>query len=214
MALSANIKGSTVEIAKSEVAEASRSGRRPSTSHDALEVVAFRLFGERGFDETSIDDIAAAAGIGRRTFFRYYPTKADVVWGQFGTQLDGMRAWLAAVPDDLPLMEAVHQSVIEFNRLAPDQVELHRRRLGLILGNPTLLANSILRFRQWRQVVAEFAALRLGLSEDDLLPKVIGYSALGAAMAAYEQWLQDPDADLERLLDESLGELADGFSRH
>jgi mycofactocin system transcriptional regulator len=179
-----------------------------------LEEVAFRLFRAGGFDETSVEDIAAAAGIGRRTFFRYFPTKADVVWGEFGHQLDEMRTFLAEAPEDVPLMEVVHQAVIAFNRLPPDEVPHHRRRLGLILGVPSLLANSTLRFRQWRQVVAEFAAGRLGQEADALLPKVIGYSALGAAMAAYEKWLEDEDADLDTLLDEALGELADGFSHH
>jgi mycofactocin system transcriptional regulator len=176
--------------------------------------VAFALFAAHGFDETSVDDIAAAAGIGRRTFFRYYPSKTDVVWGDFSAGLERMGAGLAAVPPSVPMMEAVRQAVIEFNRLPPDQVTQHRRRLGLILGVPTLLANSTLRFAQWREVVARFAAHRLGLEPDDLLPRVIGYTALGAALAAYEQWLRDDHADLARLLDEALGELGSGFRRH
>jgi mycofactocin system transcriptional regulator len=192
----------------------SKGGRRPATSRTELEEVAFGLFRAHGFDETSVEDIAAAVGIGRRTFFRYFPTKADLVWGDFGHQLDGMRAFLAEAPDSLPLMEVVHRAVIEFNRLSPDEVPHHRRRLGLILGVPSLLANSTLRFRQWREVVAEFAAGRLGVAPDALLPKVIGYSALGAAMAAYEKWLEDEDADLDTLLDQSLAELASGFSHH
>ena len=61
---------------------------------------------------------------------------------------------------------------------------------------------------------AAFAARRLCLAPDDLLPKVIGYSALGATLAAYEQWLRDEDADLMWLLDEALGELAIGFDHH
>ncbi len=191
-----------------------RVGRPPATTHAELEEVAFALFAARGFDETSVDDIAAAARIGRRTFFRYYPSKNDLVWGDFGAELDGMRAWLAAAPAEVPLMEAVHQAVIEFNRITPDQHRRHRQRLGLILGVPTLLANSTLRFAQWREVVADFAALRLGLSAGELLPRVIGYSALGASLAAYEEWLRDEGGDLSVLLDEALGELAIGFRHH
>jgi hypothetical protein len=62
--------------------------------------------------------------------------------------------------------------------------------------------------------VAAFAAGRLCLCPDDLLPQVIGYSALGATLAAYEQWLRDRDADLMTLLDQALGELAIGFDHH
>lgn len=190
-----------------------RNGRRPATSRSDLERLAFALFAERGFDATSVEDIASAAGIGRRTFFRYYPSKSDLVWGDFEHELDRLRSWLSAVPPELEMMEAVHQAVMDFNRLPPGEVGRHRHRLSMILGVPTLLANSTLRFAEWREVVAEFAAGRLELAPHALLPQVIGYSALGATLAAYEQWLRDPDADLSTLLDEALGALAVGF-RH
>jgi TetR/AcrR family transcriptional regulator, regulator of mycofactocin system len=192
----------------------SRIGRRRSTTHAELERIAFDLFAIHGFDETSVDDIALEAGIGRRTFFRYYPSKADLVWGDFTLELERMRRWLAAAPETLPMMNAVQQAVLEFNRLPPEQVAQHRRRLALILGVPTLLANSTLRFVQWREVIAEFAALRLGLDQKELLPKVIGYAALGAALAGYEQWLDNEGSDLTELLGAALGELATGFDHH
>lgn len=192
----------------------SRAGRRPSTSRADLETVAFELFARSGFDDTSVEDIAAAAGIGRRTFFRYYPSKSDLVWGDFAAELGRMRAWLDAVDGDVDLMDAVRRAVLEFNRVPPEQLARHRRRMGLILGVPTLVANSTLRFAAWRDVIAGFAAGRLGLATDDLLPQVVGYSALGAAVAAYEQWLRRPDGDLADLLDRALGELAVGFGHH
>jgi len=189
-----------------------RKGRPPSTSHATLEEVGIRLFIERGFDETSIDDIAAAAGIGRRTFFRYFPSKADLVWGDFEAELDRMRACLARLDPRLPMMEAVRQAVIDFNALQPEQEAQHRRRLTLILGVPTLIAHSTLQFAHWRAVIAEFAAQRLGQDPGDLLPRTIGHCALGAAVAAYEEWLRDTGADLGALLDEAFGQLAHGFA--
>lgn len=191
-----------------------RPGRPPSTTRGDLERTALALFDLKGFDGTSIDDIAAAAGIARRTFFRYYPSKTDLVWGDFDGELEHLRGWLARVPAELPLMQAVHQAVVDFNRLPVGGERNHRRRLELILRVPTLLANSTLRFAQWREVIAEFAAGRLGLRSTDLLPTVIGYSALGATLAAYEIWLSDDTATLPDLLDEALGELAVGFRHH
>lgn len=201
-------------VASPSGAPRSRSGRPPATTRAELERVAFALFDESGFDDTSVDDIAAAAGIARRTFFRYYPSKSDLVWGDFDAQLSRLREWFDAVPDDVPLMEAVHHAVVDFNQLSPGQKAAHRRRLSLILGVPTLLANSTLRFAQWRRVIAEFAARRLDLTPDDLLPTVIGYTALGASLAAYEIWLGDRKSDLAALLDEALSELAIGFEHH
>lgn len=56
-------------------------GRRPSTTREAIARQALDLFERNGFDATTVDEIAAAVGISRRTFFRYYGSKRDVVWG-------------------------------------------------------------------------------------------------------------------------------------
>src|SRR4051812_41921439 len=63
-------------------------GRPPVSSRAAIERVAFTLFARQGFDETTVEDIAAAAGISRRTFFRYFASKNDVVWGEFDRGLE------------------------------------------------------------------------------------------------------------------------------
>ena len=166
------------------------SGRPFSTSREALERAAFALFDERGFDQTSIDDIADAVGIGRRTFFRYYPSKNDLVWGNFEQELRKMRTSLEASDPETPLMDAIRESVVRFNLIVPGNEQAHRRRMQMILGVPTLVANSTLRFAAWRAEIARFAAARLGVADDALGPVVIGYSALGASIAAYEQWLK------------------------
>src|ERR1700733_4483234 len=64
-----------------------RAGRKPVTSRADLEHVAFDLFDRQGFERTTVDDIARAAGIGRRTFFRYFPSKNAVPWGTFAGHL-------------------------------------------------------------------------------------------------------------------------------
>jgi TetR/AcrR family transcriptional regulator, regulator of mycofactocin system len=189
-----------------------RLGRRPSTSQAELSHVALQLFAERGFDETTVDDIAAAAGIGRRTFFRYFASKNDLPWGDFDEQLEKMRKYLREMPDDVPLMDALRASVIEFNRLPPEEIPWHRQRMHLLLNVPTLLAHSTLRYQAWRQVVAEYAARRLGVPEDSLAPNAIAWALLGIALSAYEQWLQHEDADLTELLDASLRILNSGFT--
>ncbi len=191
-----------------------RVGRRPVTSRADLERLGLGLFAVRGFDETTVDDIAAAAGIGRRTFFRYFASKNDVVWGDFDRELERMRRWLAESAADLPLMAAVHRAVLTFNTIDAAEIPWHRRRMELILRVPALQAHSTLRYADWRAVVGEFAARRLGVPVGALLPQLIGYAALGAAIAAYEQWLRREDSDLLGLLDEAMSALAAGFSRH
>jgi mycofactocin system transcriptional regulator len=181
-----------------------RQGRPPATDHDAIERAAFALFAERGFDATTIDDIAAAAGIGRRTLFRYYPSKNDIPWGQFDESLVRLRAHLDSMPPDLPVYRAVHDAVLAFNRFDPAAIPQHRQRMRLLLTTPALQAHSVLRYAQWRGIIAGYVARRLGLRETDLLPRTIGQVTLAISLSAYEQWLLEEDQPLEDLLDRAL----------
>lgn len=187
-------------------------GRRRVTSQAELEHVAFELFEANGFEQTTVEDIATAAGIGRRTFFRYFPSKNDVPWGDFDAELERMRARLKACPPLTPLMDAIRVAVVDFNRIAPEQIGFHRRRMELILRTPALQAHSTLRYAAWRAVIAEFAGERTGQPPDALAPRTIAYAALGVAVAAYEQWLETDDADLSDLLDRAMRELAAAFA--
>ncbi|WP_406444404.1 mycofactocin system transcriptional regulator [Streptomyces sp. NBC_00631] len=188
-----------------------RAGRPRATSRAALERLGFELFARRGFDDTTVDDIAAAAGIGRRTFFRYFASKNDLVWGDFEEQLVRLDTLLAAADPDTPLMDALREAVVDFNRFDPAAVPWHRQRMTLILSVPTLQADSAVRYASWRALVTEFAARRLGRPAADMLPRLIGGTVLAACVTAYEQWLADEDADLSALLDLAVRQLADGY---
>jgi mycofactocin system transcriptional regulator len=181
-----------------------RVGRPPSTTREEIEREAMRLFTARGFDATTVDDIAAAAGIGRRTFFRYFGSKNDVVWGRFDEGLASLRERLAAAPGERPLADVLREAIVEFNALSADQVAVHRQRMTLILGVESLQAHSTLMYAEWRRVVAGFVADRIHQQPDDLLPRLAGHVLLGAAVTAYEQWLDQPTAELATLLDETL----------
>jgi len=187
-------------------------GRKRVTSRAELENTAFGLFAARGFEHVTVDEIAAAAGIGRRTFFRYFPSKNDIPWGAFETELERMRARLRACPPEVPLMDAIRLALVDFNRVSPAQVPMHRRRMELILRVPTLLAHSTLRFTAWREVIAEFVAERTGLRPGELAPQAIAHAVLGVAVAAYEHWLDDQSADLGALLDAAMRQLGAAFA--
>lgn len=190
---------------------ARRAGRRPVTSRPEIEHIALELFTERGFDTTTVDDIAHAAGIGRRTFFRYYASKNDVPWGAFDEQLLRMRATFAGLAPDLPVMAGVREAVLDFNDVAPEEQPWHRRRLRLILQTPTLQAYSTLRYASWRQVVAEYVAGRLGEPSTALVPQTVGHASLGVALAAYEHWLTAEGTELRDLLDDVFRALEGGL---
>ena len=189
--------------------------RRPVTTTTKISDIAIDLFDRDGFEETSVDDIAAAAGIARRTLFRYYPSKNAIAWGDFDDHLDDMRDLLDSLPDDLPLADALARALVEFNDVPESEAPRHRRRMNLLLTVPALQAHSMIMYADWRQVVATYAAKRLGLRPDDYQPQLIGWLALGTALAAYEQWLAGAqDQSVRRLRDllvEGSGLLAVGI---
>lgn len=178
-----------------------RSGRVHATTHSHLSQIALKLFLERGFEQTTVDEIAKEAGISRRTLFRYFQTKNDLPWGNFDSLLEHMRATLAEADQDLPIIDVLRAAVIEFNRFPQDELAMHRSRMWLLLNVPTLRAHSTLRYAEWRQVIAEFVANRLGALPSDLTPQTIAGVCLGISLAAYEQWLGRDDAHLVELFD-------------
>ncbi|WP_326818540.1 mycofactocin system transcriptional regulator [Streptomyces sp. NBC_01762] len=188
-----------------------RTGRPRATSRADLERIGFELFERRGFDAVTVDDIAVAAGIGRRTFFRYYASKNDLVWGDFEGHLVWLRELLAAVPVDVAAMTGLRTAIVEFNRFDPETVPWHRRRMELILHVPALQADSTLRYAAWRAIVTDFAAARAGLLPTDPGPTLTGHVALATSVAAYELWLRDDGSNLADLLDDAFGRLAAGL---
>lgn len=184
-------------------------GRPEVTSHARIEEAAFRLFRERGFVATTLDDIASEVGVGRRTLFRYYRSKNDIPWGQFDRTLEGFRTILASTPEGVTLYEAVGRAVVEFNRFPLEASPPHAERMRLILETPALQAHSVLRYAEWRQVIAEYAAARLGVEATAMLPRLLGHVSLALALTAYETWLDDPGVSVTGLLEESLAALAE-----
>ena len=186
---------------------AARVGRRRSTTGDNITNVALELFASRGFDDVSVDDVARAAGIARRTLFRYYPSKNDIPWGQFDRTLERVRRILRDLPQDLPAAEVVQRGVLAFNEFDPDADPPHAERMRLLLETPTLLAHSVLRYAEWRSVIAEYVAERRGLAPTDPLPETVSQVCLALALSAYVLWLRDPGPSLAEQLDRSLADL-------
>ena len=190
---------------------AQRPGRPPGTSRRAVTRTALELFAERGFEETTVDDIADALGVSRRTLFRYFASKNDMAWGDFGWVLARLRRCLDATGPGEPLHDALGRAVVQSNRYEDDQLPELRIRMRLITGVPALQAHSALRYAEWRAVIAEFVAGRLGCGPDDLVPQTVAHAALGTSMAAFLVWVDNPDSDLVENLEEAYRLLGHGL---
>lgn len=191
--------------------DAARRGRPPATSPRELELVALRLFIADGFDETTVDDISAAAGVSSRTFFRYFDSKADVLWHAFDAEVRELRAALAAEPAQAPLLDAIRHAVLSVNRYTSEDVPELRDRIHLISSVPALQASAAPHYDAWERAVIDHAAQRLRRSPRSLLPLAIGRATLAVCRAAYELWVERADAELTAYLDEALRAMAAGF---
>ena len=177
-----------------------------------MRLIALRLFAECGFDNTTIEHIAAEAGVSERTFFRYFTTKASVLWTDFETEVETIRASLTSVPDDVPMMDAIRGAVVAANHYHADDVPEMRMRMHLIATVPALSFSAAEHYEAWERAISEFAGRRLDQPADSLYPLTIGRSVLAACRAAYDRWSARADDDLTIYLDAVLIALAAGFA--
>jgi TetR/AcrR family transcriptional regulator, regulator of mycofactocin system len=175
-------------------------------------MIALRLFIECGFESTTIEQITAGAGVSERTFFRYFSSKASVLWSEFETEVDTIRAVLAAAPDSLPMMDVIRDAVVSANHYHAEDVPEMRLRMNLIASVPALQASAAVHYDSWERAISEFAAGRLGQPAQSLYPLAIGRATLAACRAAYDRWSARADADLTVYLDAALRALASGFA--
>ena len=173
-----------------------RVGRRPSTTQDHITDVALGLFATHGFDEVSVDDVAKAAGIARRTLFRYYASKNAIPWGDFDAHLQQLRELLAALSTEKPLADALREALLPFNTYDEKEMAQHRMRMRVILETAGLQAYSMTMYAGWREVIADYVAQRIGAAAGDLMPQTVGWLMLGVALSAYEHWLADESVAL------------------
>lgn len=193
-------------------AESARVGRRRSTTQDHITDVALDLFVSRGFDDVSVDDVAHAAGIARRTLFRYYPSKNAIPWGDFDAHLELMRDLLDEVPPDVPVGSALRSVLLAFNSFGEAETARHRQRMRVILETAALQAHSMTMYAGWRAVVAAFVARRLGVDPTDLVPQTTAWTMLGVALSAYEHWLADESVSLAQSLGDAYDTVSTGLA--
>jgi mycofactocin system transcriptional regulator len=188
-----------------------RLGRRRSTTPQHITDVALGLFADRGFSEVSVDDVAHAAGIARRTVFRYYASKNAIPWGDFDAHLQHLSDLLDDVDPNMPLGEALRAALLAFNTFGESETLSHRQRMRVILQTAELQAYSMTMYAGWRDVIAGFVARRSGVKTSDLRPQTVAWMMLGVALSAYEYWLDDESVSLPQALGDAFDVVRTGL---
>jgi AcrR family transcriptional regulator len=185
------------------------SGRPRVSSRRTLEEAAAELFLEQGYDGTTVDDIARRAGVGRATFFNYFPSKPDLLWVDVDEALEALRAELERRDGDVASVVAALRSVA--SGLGPDRIPLAVTQLELIGGRQEVTAAGLSRIA----ALASLLCASLGRSGGDQLDLDTTGAALAAAtVAAWRAWAGAGVArgELGQYLDRSLAVVAGGIT--
>ncbi|MDY7231710.1 TetR family transcriptional regulator [Hyalangium rubrum] len=164
---------------------------------------------ERGFDAVTIDDLAKAAGISRRTFFRYFATKEEVVTSEFdeaGTSL--LAAFRLRPRDEQPLLSLRFAigSVIERLASAPERT---RALMRLIRRTPSLRGRFLVTQDEWRDQLTAAIVERLPRGpKSPMLARLTATVSMGAVDAAMTTWAESNDRDISAVADEAFEALS------
>ncbi|GAA4224757.1 TetR family transcriptional regulator [Actinomadura meridiana] len=185
--------------------------RKKLRTRRAIQDHALRLFTEQGYDETTVEQIAAVAEISPSTFFRYFPTKEDVV---VTDEYDPIMAEaFRSQPPDLSPLDTLRATLREIlPQVMEKDLETIETRLRLTAEVPALRARTFEAMREGTfAVLTELVAERTGRRGDDPAVQVFNWAVLGAMQAALYRWLDGPRTEsLAVLLDDALEFLSRG----
>ncbi|QRV32325.1 TetR family transcriptional regulator [Streptomyces californicus] len=172
---------------------------------EVLAQAAFQLFLERGFERTTVDDIVARAGVGRRSFFRYFPSKEDAVFPDHESCLAEMTEFLSAVDDGDPV-GAVCDAARIVLRMYADNPEFSVQRYRLTREVPGLRTYELSVVRRYEQTLAGHLRNRFGEGGDGALrAEVIAASVVAAHNNGLRLWLRSGgEGDPEVAVDHAL----------
>jgi len=168
--------------------------------------VAMRLFLKQGFEQTTIDQIAATAGISRRSFFRYFGTKEDIVLGDLARQGPAVRDALEAIPLEVLPWDALRSVFAMIDQREADQ-GLALQISRMMYETPSLRARSIEKHLHWQSLLVPSIRERLGIDPDDTTnpaADALVASAIVCLDVAGEVWTRSGGTlDLAELFDKA-----------
>ena len=167
--------------------------RKKQRTRERIVEAAFELFDERGFDGTTIAEIAEAAEIAPRTFFSYFPSKDDVVFHDFEASHAMVASWLREREPGTNTIDALRAGLADAKgEIGAESLREKRLRKRLVRENESLAAHSQHLMGKFAELIAEAAAQDLGDEPGDLRPRLVATAA--AATIGVIDDMPDEDA--------------------
>jgi len=183
-------------------ASATTRGRPPGSSRQAIESIAIDLFLRDGYAQTTIGDIAAAAGVSKTSFFRYFSSKSEIVWSEFDAHTGRLQRRLSEATDEGASLDTVRNAVIDTLRVDLDANGLSLRRFRLLDSSTELRSEESEHWLSWAAAIAEFVAVRNNLDATSAVPAAIGGAVQATMLATLRGWIDratNPEALLADL---------------
>lgn len=177
-----------------------RERNRRRTRQDIADA-ALRLFVDRGFEATTVDDVAEAAAVSRSTFFRYFPVKELVLFPTHDEDLATYRAALNDADPTVPVHRALLQAALDASTATIDSYrrdpELYRKRYAIITTTPSLEALSLRLDRDWEEALADAFRWQLARLPGDaaVTARLLAGSLMGTVGAFHRTWAEQGFAD-------------------
>jgi AcrR family transcriptional regulator len=184
--------------------------RKKLRTRAAIQKEALRLFLKKGFEETTIEEIAEAVEISPSTFFNYFPSKEAVV---FQDDLDPLiLAELDAQPPNVSVITALRSAMKKvIGRASAENDGFVRERLQLITRTPELRAAMLNQFAELIDEIAAPIARRVGKNPKDFAVRNMAGALLGVLIAAYFATAENPKADFLQEMDKAMAHLEKGL---
>ncbi len=180
-------------------------GRWEPNARGRLEQAALELYVERGFELTTVAEIAERAGLTERTFFRYFADKREVLFAGAGTLRELMVGALAGAPESAAPIEAVAAALEAAGAVLGERREHARQRQAVIAANPALQERELIKLASLATALAE-ALRQRGVTEP--AASLTAEAGIAVFKIAFERWVGGTSQpDLPQLMRESLGEL-------
>ena len=180
-------------------------GRWEPNARGRLEQAALELYLERGFEQTTVAEIARRAGLTERTFFRHFADKREVLFAGAGMLQDLLVSTVASAPDSAAPIDAVAAALEAAGAVLQQRREYSRQRQAVIAANPGLQERELIKLASLASALAG-ALRRRGVTEP--AASLTAEAGIAVFKIAFERWVSETgQPDLPRLIRESLDEL-------
>jgi AcrR family transcriptional regulator len=174
--------------------------RKKAATRRSIQEHALRLFAANGYDNTTVEDIAAAAGVSHMTFFRYFPRKENVVQTrEYDPMIEELIVGRPLQESPLAAINAALSA--SFAAILPTDRQRILTRVRLMMSTPQLRALQLIVMDETRDLFARSLTRRRGQDQEDLVVAVHARVAVAVFVAALETWAQTDDGDLVAIID-------------